>query len=175
MGKEKRWYPDVNVRVMVDADLFYLKRWLMDPVVLGWFPMSNLMEVEDAIKVWQNYARLNCAFAAEVDGVPCGMANLYVQPYEKLKYQSLFAIVVGEEHRGKGVGTRLLKHVMHEAKHTFGITLLHLEVYEGNPAYNLYYRLGFREYGKHEKFLKDPDGTYHSKVFMQIDLSKAEV
>ncbi len=171
----KEWFPEVNIRVMCDADLFYLKKWLMDPVVLGWFPMSNLNEVEDALKVWQTYARQGSAFTAEVNGVPCGVVNLYVQPYEKLKYQSLFAIVVSEDYRGRGVGTRLLKYIMHKAKHTFGIELLHLEVYEGNPAYNLYYRLGFRQYGKHEKFLKEADGSYHSKILMQIDLNKIEV
>ena len=96
----KELYPEVKIRVMCDADLFYLKKWLMDPVVLGWFPMSNLNEVEDALKVWQTYARQGSAFAVEVNGVPCGVANLYVQPYEKLKYQSLFAIVVAEEYRG---------------------------------------------------------------------------
>ena len=68
-----------------------------------------------------------------------------------------------------------MKYVMGQAKHTFGIQLLHLEVYEGNPAYNLYYRLGFRKYGKHEKFLKEADGSYHSKVLMQIDLNTVEV
>ncbi len=171
----KEWYPEVQFRVMCDADLFYLKKWLLDPVVIGWFPMSNLQEVEDALKVWQTYARLGSVFTAEVNGVPCGVANLYLQPYEKLKNQCLFAIVVGEEHRGKGIGTRLLKHIMHEAKHKFGIRNLHLEVYEGNPAYNLYKRLGFKEYGKHERFLKEADGSYHSKISMQIDLNSVEV
>ena len=167
--------PEVTFRVMCDADLFYLKKWLMDPVVIGWFPMSNLGEVEDALKVWQTYARLGSAYTAEINGIPCGVANLYVNSYEKLKYQSLFAIVVAEEYRGKGIGTKLLKFLMKEAKHKFGIRNLHLEVYEGNPAYRLYYRLGFREYGKHERFLKEADGSYHSKISMQIDLTTVEV
>ena len=99
------------------------------------------------------------------------MATIYVNSFEKLKYQSLFAIVIDKEYRGKGLGGKLLKFIMKEAFETFGIKLLHLEVYEGNPAYNLYYRCGFREYGRHDFFLKDPDGTYHSKILMQIKLS----
>ena len=161
---------EINIRVMVEADTFYLRQWLLDPVVLGWFPMSNASEVEDALKVWLYYARQGSAYAIEVDGIPCGMANLYVHTYEKLKYQSLFAIVVGKEHRGKGIGTKLLKHVMHEAKHTFGIRNLHLEVYEGNPAERLYQRIGFKKYGEHKKFLKEADGSYGTKILMQIDL-----
>ena len=38
----KELYPEVKIRVMCDADLFYLKKWLMDPVVLGWFPKSEI-------------------------------------------------------------------------------------------------------------------------------------
>lgn len=166
---------EINIRVMVDADLFFLTEWLMDPVVLGWFPMSNLTEVQDASKVWQAYARKNAAFTIEVNGAPAGMAIVYVNTYEKLKHQSLFAIVIGEKYRGKGVGTKLLKYIMKEARDTFGIFLFHLEVYHGNPAYNLYQRLGFREYGKHEKFLKEADGKYAAKVLMQVDLRTLEL
>ena len=59
---------------------------------------------------------------------------------------------------------------MREAKNTFGIRLLHLEVYEGNPAANLYYRLGFRKYGEHKKFLKEANGSYGTKILMQMEL-----
>lgn len=166
---------ELHARVMVDADLFFLTEWLMDPVVLGWFPMSNLKEVQDASKVWQIYARKNAAFTVEVNGAPAGMAIVYVNTYEKIKHQSLFAIVVGEKYRGKGVGAYLLKYIMKKARDEFGIWLLHLEVYQDNPAYRLYHRLGFREYGKHEKFLKEADGRYETKVMMQIDLNTVEL
>lgn len=168
------WYNDDKLfcRVMVDADIFYLTEYLMDPSVLVYFPMNNLREVEEATKVWQSYARQNLAFTIEFEGKPVGMAILYVHTSEKLKHQCLFAIVVAKEYRGKGIGTRLLRYIMKQAKEKFGVTLLHLEVYEGNPAYNLYYREGFRKYGEHKKFLKDVEGPYHTKVMMQIDLTE---
>ncbi len=171
-GKEQFKEKEISIRTLVEADLFYLTKWLMDPVVLGFFPMSNLPEVQDASKVWLYYARKNSAYTAEVDNIPMGMAILYVNAFEKLRYQSLFAIVVGEEHRGKGIGFKLLNHLIQEARDVYGMKLIHLEVYEGNPAINLYRRVGFVEYGKHERFLKDPDGTYHAKIFMQLDLTK---
>jgi len=169
-GKE-----EITIRTMVEADIFYLTKFLMDPVVLGWFPMSNLKEVQDATKVWLAYARKNASFTLEINGVPAGMAIVYVNSFEKLKDQSLFAIVVDAKHRGRGAGSKLLRFIMKQARDTFNIKLFHLEVYEGNPAYNLYYREGFREYGKHEKFLKNADGTYGTKIFMQVDLTQLEL
>lgn len=157
----------IQIRVLAESDKPYLSQILMDPEALRWLPMTNLLEVEEAMKVWFLFARQKSAYVVEIDGKPAGMAVLYVQNYEKLGHQCLFAIVVDRDYRGQGMGTALMRHIMREAKETFGIKLLHLEVYEGNPAYRLYERLGFVEFGRHPKFLKDSDGVYHTKVLMQ--------
>ena len=128
-----------------------------------------LQEVKDALRVWQHYARHGTAYTAEYNGIPVGSANLYINTYEKLRYQSLFAIVVDKAHRGKGIGTKLLEHVIKEAKR-LGVKTLHLEVYEGNPAQRLYERMGFLRYGMHKKFLKESDGSYGNKILMQKPL-----
>ena len=52
------------------------------------------------------------------------------------------------------------------AKEEFHIELLHLEVYEGNPAIRLYERFGFVKYGEHPHFIKE-EGRYLSKILMQ--------
>jgi RimJ/RimL family protein N-acetyltransferase len=160
---------DISFRVLVEEDLPLLANWLMDPVVLNWFPMSNQREVDDAVRIWQVFAKQGMAFTVEVHGRPAGMAILYVNSFAKLKHQALFAILINEHYRGRGVGGRFLLFLAERAK-SFGITLLHLEVFEGNPAFNLYQRQGFREYGRHKKFLKDAQGVYHTKIMMQKNL-----
>jgi putative acetyltransferase len=89
-----------------------------------------------------------------------------LQPYKKLAHQCLFAIIVDEQYRGKGVGTELMNALMLMAKNSFQIELLHLEVYEGNPARRLYERMGFTQYGIQRHFVKD-QGKYLPKVLMQ--------
>lgn len=171
MSKDK-----VVIRTLVEADQYYLSRYLMDPSVLDFFPMSNMTEVQEALKIWLYYARKGQAYTIEVNYKPAGMAILYVNAFEKLAKQSLFAIVMGEKFRGKGYGSLLMKHLMREAKHTYGITNLHLEVYEGNPAYSLYKRLGFKDYGVHKKFMREQCGSkLKSKLMMELDLSSIEV
>jgi len=155
-----------NIRYMVPEDAPLLKQWLLEPGVLRWFPMINEREIDDAVRVWVSYSKLQAGLTIEVDGTPRGMANLYLQPYKKLKHQCLFSIIVGEGHRGKGIGTILLDNLKRHAKDTFHIELLHLEVYEGNPAIRLYERSGFVEYGRHPDFLH-AYGHYQSKILMQ--------
>lgn len=157
---------EIAIRLAEDADQKYLVEWLSQPGVLKWFPLSDMREIEDAARIWMSYAKQNAVLTALWNGAPCGIANLYIQPFKKLSHQCLFAIIVDEAYRGKGVGTRLLEELMAIAKNRFAIKLLHLEVYEGNPAIRLYERFGFTEYGRQTHFIKE-DGVYLSKVLMQ--------
>lgn len=160
----------ITIRFSRPEDAPYLTKWLNEPGVLRWFPMrEDEREIEDAVRNWIGYSKYGAGLTAEWNNVPCGMANLYLQPFKKLSHQCLFGILVSEEYRGKGVGTRLLEELMKVAKEKFNIEILHLEVYDGNPAQRLYERLGFTEFGRQTHFIKE-DGEYRGKVLMQRTL-----
>lgn len=161
---------NISIRFGKIDDRRSLVDWLLQPGILRWFPMKDLVEVEDSAKTWFSYMRYNAVLSAVYDGVLCGSGILYVQPFQKLAHQCLFAIIVDEKYRNKGVGTALLKELMALAKERFQIELLHLEVYDGNPAISLYERMGFSRYGVHENFLKEGPGEYRDKILMQKKL-----
>jgi putative acetyltransferase len=156
----------LTIRFAEESDQKYLVDWLLQPGVLAGFPLADLREIEDAARIWISYAKHNAVLTALWDGVPCGIANLYLQPYQKMAHQCLFAIIVDEKYRGKGIGTQLMQDLMALAKERFKLEFLHLEVYEGNPAIHLYQRLGFEQYGFHRHFIKD-QGRYIGKILMQ--------
>ena len=159
----------VTIRHAEEGDEKYLTEWLSQGEVLRWFPLANAREIEDAVQIWMSYRKHRSVLTALWNDIPCGSANLYIQPYKKLAHQCLFAILVAESFRGKGVGTILLESLMELAQREFRIELLHLEVYEGNPAIRLYKKLGFEEYGAHAHFIKE-EGKYLSKILMQKKL-----
>ena len=155
------------LRLSVEEDTLPLTSWLMQPGVLAYFPMIDLREVEDAVRIWVSYIKQEASLTALWEGKPCGMAMIYIQPYKKLAHQCLLTIVVDEEYRGKGVGTALLKELMRIGKEKFKIEILHLEVYENNlGAIKLYKKLGFKEFGCQKHFIKD-QGQYIGKIYMQ--------
>lgn len=158
--------PALTVRPAEVEDTVYLKKWLMQPEVLQWFPMCDEKEIDDSIRVWTSYISLKAAVTACIDGIPVGMSNVYVQPYEKFAHQALFSILVDSAHHGKGVGTLLLTELMKLAKEEHKIELLHLEVYDKNPAIFLYEKMGFKIYGKEPRFIKY-EGEYADKILMQ--------
>lgn len=159
-----------HIRVSTMEDTPALKRWLMEPGILRWFPMCNEVEVDDSIRVWMTYQEQGATLTiADEKETPLGMAVLYVPFFQKLKHQSLFAIVVDSAYRGKGLGTELYQALEKRAQE-LGIHLIHLEVYEGNPAQRLYERLGFTVYGRHHYFLKEAPGDYITRIVMQKEI-----
>jgi len=156
----------ISIRPGIQEDMKYLIEWLQQPGVLQWFPLADLREIEDAARIWISNIKFNSVLTALWDGEPCGIATLYIQTFKKLAHQSLFAIIVDEKFRGKGVGKHLLTDLEQLAKEQFQIELLHLEVYEGNPAIHLYQRLGFLQYGYQRHFIKQ-NNQYLGKIMMQ--------
>jgi putative acetyltransferase len=160
---------NLSFRNMEPEDAPSLISWLNDPEILPWFPMCNEKEIEDAVRIWLGYAKRGATLSVDNEGVIAGFANLYIQPFEKLSHNCLFAIIIDKKQRGKGIGGALLQELMKLAKDKFKIEILHLEVYEGNPAIRLYRRNGFKEYGYQAHFIKEM-GKYRGKVYMQREL-----
>ena len=76
--------------------------------------------------------------AIELDGRPVG--RLYVARWDD--EIRIMDIALLPEHRGAGIGTRLLRDLLGEAAETEKRVTIHVEA--SNPALRLYERLGFR-------------------------------
>lgn len=158
---------EINFRYTEFKDAQYLKDWLMDPSVKRWFPMADEVEIDDAVNRWVGFSRYKCSLTATCDNTPCGIATLYLQPYKKLAHQCEFGIIVGGDFRNRGIGSKLLNQLTHMAKVQFQIELLHLQVYAENPARRLYERLGFTIFGQQNQWIKEDDGSYTGRIFME--------
>jgi putative acetyltransferase len=101
-----------------------------------------------------------------MDGHPVGMSTLYIQAYTRLRHQTEFGVIVDAEYRNKKIGSFLLSSIMRLAKNHFHIELIHLQVYQDNPAIKLYEKFGFREFGRQTHWIKDTD-RYVGRIFME--------
>lgn len=166
MSETESTSSDIQVRYTDASDAQYLKEWLMDEEVKSWFPMEDEFEIDDAVVRWIAFHRYKCSLTILKEGVPCGIATLYLQPYKKLIHQCEFGIIIGKGYRNEGIGTKLMTHIMHLAKQNFKIELLHLQVYSDNPAMHLYKRFGFKEFGRQDAWIKE-NGKYVGRIFME--------
>lgn len=166
--QEKNSPAAITIRFTEAEDAKYLREWLMESSTRRWFPMGDQVEIDDSVGRWISFSRYKCSITALKDGIPCGLATLYLQPYRRIAHQCEFGIIVGENYRGRGyhVGEQLLTRLIELAKNDFRIELLHLQVYGENPAMRIYRRFGFREFGRQNRWLKDHE-AYVSRVFME--------
>ena len=155
-----------DIRYTLPEDGKYLKEWLMDPQSRHGFPMADEVEVDDAVARWIIFYRFKCSLTMTKDGVPCGIATLYLQPYVRLSHQCEFGIIMGKHSRQKGMGSYLMSSLIALAKEKFKIELLHLTVFADSPAVGFYKKFGFKEFGRQNAWFKD-GSKYSARLFMQ--------
>lgn len=159
-----------SVRYTLPEDFPSIKAWLSEESMRMSFPMIGELEIEDAALRWVSFCRFKCSLTLLDKGVPCGMATLYLQPYQRIAHQCEFGIILKSEYQGKGLGSYLLSCLIHLAKKKFKIEILHLTVCANNPAVHLYEKFGFKVFGRQEKWMKD-HGKPEARLFMEKELS----
>jgi RimJ/RimL family protein N-acetyltransferase len=155
-------------------DLSSLKHWLSQPDVLRWFPFSEGKELEDAALGWIGFSRFLSSLTAMVDREPCGIGTLFLMPYKKVAHECLIKLVVDPKWQHNGIGTSLLKNLLHHAKVRFRQEIAYLEIIEGNPLEKILLHLGFTLTAKQEGYFKEND-QYFAKLVYDIDLLTKEI
>jgi len=79
-----------------------------------------------------------------------GSAYLYIMfnDLHKEPFGFLENVFVNEEHRGKGIGTKLLESTIEEAKKQNCYKIICTSRYENSGIHPLYEKLGFKDHGK---------------------------
>jgi ribosomal-protein-alanine N-acetyltransferase len=74
----------------------------------------------------------------------------------------LLLAVLPDRHR-QGTGGRLLDHFIREAE-LGGVTRIHLEVRDGNPAVQMYRNAGFEPVGRRRNYYQAADGARYDAI-----------
>lgn len=159
----------LKVRYTKPEDMLLLKEWLTDPSMRQSFPMEDELEINDAVMRWISFSIYKCSLTILKDDVPCGIATLYLQPYNKLLHQSECGIIISKEYQNQGIGAFLMNYLIHLAKEKFKLELLYLHVFADNPAVRFYKRFGFQEFGRQSQWAKDKD-LYLTRISMEKHL-----
>ncbi len=142
--------PAITLRPATDADIPLLFRIYagtreQELAMLPWTPEQKheflAMQFHcQHTDYHQNYAQ--AAFdVVECEAQPVG--RLYLD--RRAESHHIIDIAILPEHRGKGIGSRLLEDVIAEAHSLGKLVAIHVEKH--NPALRLYQRLGFIERG----------------------------
>lgn len=107
---------------------------------------------------------------AEMNGETVGLLTFNPHPKKKMAHTGEFGISVHPHHQGKGIGKKMIEHLLQWARSNAQIEKINLGVFASNqPAIELYRKCGFTEEGRQAKAIKQPSGEYTDLVLMSIE------
>ncbi|MDN3505227.1 MAG: GNAT family N-acetyltransferase [Rhabdochlamydiaceae bacterium] len=161
--------PRYSIRYTRVLDKGALVNWIKAPEVLRWFPMEGDKEIELCLRNWIGFSRFQCSLTATFDHTPIGIATLYLMPYKKVAHLAMVNIVVSPNMQKKGVGTSLVRNIVHLAKTKFKLTSIHFEVMEGCDLIPILEKQGFVQVFRQSSFYT-VFGDDVARIVMEVQL-----
>jgi len=157
-----------NVRYTEMQDEKHLFAWLSIEEVVRWFPVATIEESALFAKNWIGFSRYCCSLTGTVHGVPRGIATLFLMPYRKIAHLCMGYLVIDPMFQNRGIGTSLLRNLMHLGKTYFHLESVHFEVYEGSAFISILKKNRCQEIFRQEKYVKTKQG-YMSRMVFEIN------
>lgn len=148
--------PGYDIRYSTMEDLSFLSEWFSDPAACDAYPFG-FAEREDALKNWIGFSKFKASLTGVIDGVPCAVGTLFLMPYRKVAHHCSFYLIVDPAHRRKGIGTSMVRNLLHLAKTRFRLESVHVEVYEPSLLLPILEKLKFTLFTRQENFVKIED------------------
>jgi putative acetyltransferase len=158
-----------DLRYTEPGDLVFLKQWLLEPGTLHWLPMSEGRELDEASQGWISFSKFNASLTAVIDDEPCALGTLFLMPYKKVAHECLIKLVVSSKWRQNGIGTSLLKNLIHLAKTKFKLKIVYFELVEGSPLEKILQNLGFKLEARQEGYFKE-NGLYFARLIYDKEI-----
>ncbi|HEX2583027.1 MAG TPA: GNAT family N-acetyltransferase [Chlamydiales bacterium] len=144
--------PDFDIRFSEMEDQPYLDRWFLDAGACDDFPF-DFEERGDALKNWLGFSRFKASLTGTINNVPCAIGTLFLMPYKKVAHHCSFYLIVDPDHRRKGVGTSMVRNLLHLAKSRFRLESVHVEIYEPSKLHSILQKLGFELFARQENYV----------------------
>ncbi len=172
MNMQKKEPEGLEIRYSYLIDENPLIEWLDDLETLRSYPMSNHEEVVIGAKNWIGFSRANSSLTATLQNVPVGIATLFLMPYRKTRHQAMFYIIVDPKHRRQGIGTSLLKNILHLAENYFKLETVFAEIFDDAPIIPLLKQFGFNSFATQPYFVKEGKDQYLPRILFEKNFSK---
>lgn len=141
-----------DIRFSEGGDLSSLQKWFSYEGACDDFPFG-VDEMDMALKNWIGFSKFKASLTGMIEGDVCAVGTLFLMPYRKVAHQCSFFLIVDPEHRRKGIGTAMVRNLMHLAKTRFRLESLYIEIYDPSPLLSVLQRLGFEMFARQENFV----------------------
>lgn len=141
-----------DIRYSEMEDLVFLKEWFMDPVASEGFPFG-FEEREEALANWIGFSKYRASLTATLEERPVAIGTLFLMPYRKVAHHASMYLIVAPAERGLGIGTSLVRNLLHLAKSRFSLEALHAELFEPSALQSILEKLSFVPFARQENYV----------------------
>jgi len=142
-----------DIRFSEMQDLPFLQQWLEGPSACDPFPF-DASEKELALQNWIGFSKYKASLTGLLGDRPCAIGTLFLMPYRKVAHHCSFYLVVDPNERRKGIGTAMVRNLLHLAKTRFRLESVSAEIYEPSPLLPILQKLNFEQLVRQENFIK---------------------
>jgi hypothetical protein len=140
-----------DIRWSEPEDINYMNLWFSSSESCDPFPFGPEEKV-DALKNWIGFSRFKSSLTVTVDQVPCAIGTLFLMPYKKVAHQCSFYLIVDPNKRNRGLGSSLVKNLLHLAKTYFHLESVHCELIEPSLLLSILQKQGFEMFVRQEGY-----------------------
>lgn len=155
-----------DIRFSTMEDLSVLQKWFSDPIERAPFPFETDAETQEVLKNWIGFSRYKASLTGMLDGEVCAIGTLLLMPYRKVAHHASFFLIVDPCHRRKGIGTSMVRNLLHLAKTRFGLDGVTIEMYEPNEIASILKKNLFEVFARQENYVKI-NGVGHPRVLWE--------
>jgi RimJ/RimL family protein N-acetyltransferase len=156
---------DFDIRFSEQGDLSFLSSCFSVEGASDDFPFGA-NEAEEALKNWIGFSKFKASLTGTLQNLPCAIGTLFLMPYKKVAHHCSFYLIVAPEHRRKGIGTSMIRNLLHLAKTRFRLESVHVELYEPSLLMPILKKLDFVEFARQENFVHI-DGCVRPRILME--------
>lgn len=157
---------DFDIRYTTMDDLNYLQKWFADPVERRPYLFETDSETDEVLKNWIGFSRFKASLSGTLGDTVCAMGTLLLMPYRKVAHHASFYLIVDPLHRRKGIGTSMVRNLLHLAKTRFSLESVSVEVYEPSLLLPILEKNRFELFARQENFIKI-DGCGHARILLE--------
>lgn len=156
---------EFDIRYSYRGDWGFLYRLLSNEEIAKWLPINVSVGAKLFTNNWIEQTSKLCSLTCLYDNQPCAMGILFLMPYKKVKHMAMGYMAVDPPMQMNGIGSSLLKNLIHLSQTKFHLESLHFELFENCPLIPLLEKEGFKEIIRQEKYVIEGNTTLARLVY----------